>query len=244
MLLVVTDNILQFDNLEFVWFFSYPELLGVTASYSIADLNTTPTKLYNCFIQRVDSTRQSWFYFLQHYNLLNQGHVSFLLNQLEDYSKLSGKELFDYIHREYGLHQLSHFDQAYQSLRSQVPYCNFVESSNLIPLIQDSKYSLVLETYAVDDNRNQWCVTEKLLRALQFPNYVLPFSQRGTIAILKSLGIQFNLDLDRLDQLPWQQRQQELLKFLINDQVEFDSELLYNNSLHNQQLLKSWQRTY
>jgi hypothetical protein len=73
---------------------------------------------------------------------------------------------------------------------------------------------------------------------------VLPFCQRGTIAILKSLGFQFNLDLDWLDQQSWQQRQQELLKYLINDPVEFDPALLYNTSLHNQQLLKSWQRIY
>ena len=241
---VITDNILNFKNLEFVRFFSYPELLGVTASYDTPAHNLQPSKLYNCFIQRVDSVRQSWFYFLHHYGLLDQGYVSLLLFQLTDYSLLTGKELFDHIHQKYALDQLPHFEKAYQNLKNQVPYRNFPENNNLLPLIQDSKYSLVLETCAVDDDKNQWCFTEKLLRALQFPNLVLPFCQKGSIAILKSLGFEFNLNLDQLDQLSWQERQKYLLDFLINDSVEFNPEILYNTSLHNQQLLKSWKIKY
>jgi hypothetical protein len=243
-LFVITDNILKFDDLEFVNFFSCPELLGVTASYDVPANNIHPTKLYNCFIQRVDSVRQSWFYFLYHHNLLDQGYVSLLLKQLTIYSSLTGKELFDYIHQQHALYQLPHFEQAYQSLKNQVPYRNFVEEYNLLPLIQDSKYSLVLETFAVDDDRNQWCFTEKLLRALQSTNFVLPFCQKGGIAVLKSLGFQFNLDLYHLDQLSWHERQQQLLNFLINDPIDYDADMLYNTSLHNQQLLKSWKVRY
>lgn len=243
-LFIITDNILKFDDLEFVNFFSCPELLGITASSNVPINNTSPNKLYNCFIQRVDSVRQSWFYFLHHHDLLDQGYVSLLLKQLTSYSSLTGKDLFDHIHQRHALYQLPHFEQAYQSLKNQVPYCNFVEEYNLLPLIQDSKYSLVLETYAVDDDRNQWCFTEKLLRSLQSTSFVLPFCQKGSVAILKSLGFQFNLDLDHLDQLSWHERQQQLLNFLINDTVDYDADMLYNTSLHNQQLLKSWKVRY
>ena len=244
MVFVITDNILNFDNLEFVNFFSYPELLGVTASYDTIATITPPKKLYNCFIHRVDSVRQSWFYFLHYHNLLDKGYVSFLLKQLNSYSVLTGKDLFDYIHQHYKLNQLPHFEQAYQSLKNQVPYRNFFENYNLLPLIQDSKYSLVLETYANNDDKNQWCFTEKILRALQFPPFVLPFCQKGSITILKSLGLEFNLDLIQLDHLNWIDRQQRLLNFLIDDPVEFNADMLYNISLHNQQLLKSWKSKY
>ena len=243
-LLVVTDNILNFDNLSCVKFFSYPKLLGVTASYNNNLTVAAPTKLYNCFIQRVDSTRQSWFYFLHQNNLLDQGYVSLLMKQLSSYSNLTGVELFDYIHSHYQLDALPHFEQAYWHTRAQIPFQNFKEINNLLPYILDSKYSLVLETYATDDDRNQWCFTEKSLRAIQFPTIPLLFVQRGGINILKSLGLEINNAADQLDQLPWQERQQHLLKILIDDSVDFNANLLYNQSQHNQNLLRSWKTEY
>jgi hypothetical protein len=243
-LLVVTDNILNFDNLSCVKFFSYPKLLGVTASYYDNPIINTPTKLYNCFIQRVDSVRQSWFYFLYHYNLLDQGYVSLLMKQLTDYSKLTGIELFDYTHSHYQLDALPHFEQAYQSTRAQIPFQNFEEKNNLLPYILDSKYSLVLETYAIEDDRNQWCFTEKSLRALQFPSIPLLFVQRGGISILKSLGLEIINDIVQVDQLNWQNRQQQLLKILIDDAVDIDSNMLYNQCQHNRWLLQSWKTDY
>ena len=58
------------------------------------------------------------------------------------------------------------------------------------------------------------------------------------------MGFQFSLDLEHLDQLSWQERQQQLLNFLINDTLDYDANVLYNISLHNQQLLKSWKIRY
>jgi len=241
---VLTDNVLDFADLEFVKFSSYPTLLGMTASYNDLEFKDHFNKLYNCFMQRCDSVRQSWFYFLHHYNLLEKGHVSFLLKQLSNYSTLTGKELFDYIHHEYRLFDLPHFDQAYYFLKDRVPFRNFKENNNLSYYILDSKYSLILETYACEDDINQWCFTEKLLRAMQFPNYVLPFCQKGSIGVLKSLGLEFNLDIDFIDQLPWQQRQHHLLQILVNDSVEYNQTLLEDVSLHNRNILKSWKTEY
>lgn len=245
MLMVITDNVLNFDNLLCVKFFSYPKLLGITAAYPDNVTVNTPTKLFNCFIQRVDSVRQSWFYFLHQNNLLDQGYVSLLMQQTTDYSKnLTGVELFDYIHFHYQLNALPHFEQAYQQTRSQIPFRNFEEKNNLPGYILDSKYSVVLETYAINDDQDQWCFTEKSLRAIQFPAIPLLFVQRGGIGVLKSLGFKINHDMDYLDQSDWQQRQQLLLKILVDDSVDFDIELLYNQSQHNRNLLQSWKTEY
>ena len=242
---VATDNILQLEDLPCVKFRSFPELLGITDCYdTVPAPNPNPGRLYNCFMQRVDSVRQSWFYFLHQYNLLEQGYVSYLMKTMPFYSELTGRDLFDFIHQQYGLGQLSHFEQAYLALRDQVPFRNFDEVNDLAGYLQDSKYSLTFDTNYGDDDPGRWCFTEKILRAMQFPNYVLPILQKGSVGVLKSLGFEFNLELDHLDQMNWQERQTELLNILITDTVDFDHELLYNVSVHNQDLIRSWKRQY
>jgi hypothetical protein len=238
---VVSDNISIPYIYNNITFFSYPKLLGVTASYT--DIPTVnPKTLYNCFIQRADSVRQSWFYFLHNLNLLDRGYASYLLKQLPDYSELTGKDLFDYIHLHYQLNQLPAFESAYHALRPQVPYRNFLEQENLLPLILDSKYSVVLETYV--DEIGPKTYTEKSLRTLQFPTIPLLFVSRGAIAGLKSLGFEMAIDLDYIDNLNWTERQQELLKILVEDRVDFDPESLYNQCMHNRQLLQGWKTEY
>jgi len=242
---VVTDNLIEFNDLEFIKFVSYPKLLGVTASYKNIDFTSvTPTKLYNCFIQRVDSTRQSWFYFLHTYDLLDRGYVSLLMKQLSSYSTLVGKELFDYIHYTYQLNKLPHFETAYQSRKNQIPFRNFEEKNNLLSLIADSKYSLVLETYAVEDDGTRWCFTEKSLRAIQFPTIPLLFVQKHGVQKLKNLGFEIGNYMDQLDGQTWHQRQTHLLDLLINDNIDIDWNQLYNQSKHNRDLLESWKVDY
>jgi hypothetical protein len=82
------------------------------------------------------------------------------------------------------------------------------------------------------------------LRAIQFPTIPLLFTQRGGIGVLKSLGLQINSDADQFDHLNWQERQQHLLEILVNDSIDFDIELLYNQSQHNRHLLRSWKTEY
>lgn len=242
---VLTDNLIDLDDFDFVKFSSYPKLLGVTASYkSVEFSDVRPSKLFNCFIQRVDSVRQSWFYFLHEYNLIDQGYVSLLMKQLQDYSGLKDKELFDYIHYNFQLNQLPHFESAYQDRREQIPFRNFVEENNLLPLILDSKYSLVLETYAIKDDVQQWCFTEKSLRAIQFPVVSLLFVQKHGIQKLQHLGFEIGNHMNELDQKPWQERQQELLNILVNNTLDIPQQELYNQSKHNQNLLESWKIEY
>lgn len=237
-----TDNIVgnsyQFPSIKI---FSIPKILGITANYGDVDLSAKrEQKYFNCFIQRTDSVRQTWFYFLYEKKLLNRGYVSFLLFQFDDFSKLTDKELFAWIHNEYNLGELPHFQNAYNNLKHQVPFRNFEENNDLVDYILSSKYSLNLETYANQDN-DCWCFTEKTLRSLQLPTIDLMFLQTGGYKVLKNLGFEL-LDHSYIDCLPWQQRQQKLLEILENDSVDYDRKSLVEKALYNQQLMSKWQK--
>jgi hypothetical protein len=245
---VVTDNLIdvppkyQFSNIRF---FSFPELLGVTYRPDFQDIQPQETsRLYNCFMQRCESTRQSWFYFLWSNDILDKGYVSYLLYQLRNYSQLSGQDLFDYIHYQKGLHEVTDFDLAYQNLRDQVPFRNFQENNNLAVYILQSKYSVILETYAIDDDRGQWCFTEKSLRHLQLPCINLLFSQKHAASMLKKLQLEIDPVNFKFDHLDWIQRQQIILEILTKDTVVESQQLQQARSQHNREILCHWQKSY
>jgi hypothetical protein len=235
---VVTDNFYKFQNLSNIYFFAFTELNGIFATDDPIIVERPKIKLFNCFMNRVESTRQSWFYFLHHYGLLDQGHVSFLLNCLPSYSKCQGKDLFDYIHKTYGLDQLVTFETAYQALKNSVPYQNFSEVGDLITYTVDSKYSLVLETCAPEDIP-QWHVSEKSMRALQHPTIPLLFLQAHGLKLLKSLGFELGADYSYIDQMIWQDRQMALLKILIDDPFDYNETQAVDMCRHNRQVLRN-----
>jgi len=245
---VITDNILDSKDFEFdnVKVFSCPELLGVTASYhDPVKANRNPSKLFNCFIQRVDSMRQAWFYLLHLYDLLDKGYVSFLLKQLASESKLTGIELFDQIRDQWFDPTVdSAYFNAHEVLRSQVPYRNFDEQNNLIPLILDSRYSLVLETYVGQDRAPHFCFTEKILRGLQFPVTNLLFGQPQSALKLRQLGLQVDPVMHEADDLLEADRQQHLLNILVNNSCAVDYDYLEDRSVHNRDLINSWKQSY
>jgi len=244
----LTDNIVdttQTKKLKNITFISINELFGMIDCQKISNnTQTSPSRLFNCFIQRVESVRQSWFYFLKHYDLLDKGYVSFLLFQYEFYSDKSGIELFDWIHTHHELNKLPHFEQAYHELRPHVPYKNFIETTNLDSHAADSKYSLVLETYAVEDGHIGYCYTEKLHRALQSPTINLLFSQQHSLSKLTELGFKIDDFMLQIDKLPWIERQQKLLDILVKDLVAYDADLLYNNALHNRELIFDYKQEF
>jgi hypothetical protein len=236
---VITDNFYKYQNLSNIKFFAFTELNGVFFTDAPLDTSVSKSKLYNCFINRTESVRQSWFYFLYHYDLLDRGYVSLLMNNLESYSKYQGKDLFEYIHYKFGLDKLPHFENAYQAFKDLVPYQNFKEIGDLQPYITDSKYSLVLETCASETTEDQWHYSEKSMRALQQPTIPLLFVQSNGIALLKSLGFEMYADHSSIDNLPWQSRQQEILNILINDSIEYNQDRAIEICLHNRQVLKN-----
>jgi len=243
----VTDNLIDKDKYAFenIRILSFPQLLGMTArTDNQFDMSSSPGRLYNCFIQRCESVRQSWFYFLWLEGLLDKGYVSYLLYQLDDYSKLTGVDLFDFIHYNKGLDQLKKFQDAHQTLRSQVPYRNFEENFDLITYINDSKYSVILETYAIDDDRYQWCFTEKVLRSLQSDTINLIFAQKNSTKCLGSLGLEVDPINQRWDSDDWVIRQRKILEILKTDGVPFDAKSQKDRCHHNRSLLQSWKTEY
>jgi len=235
----ITDNLVDDSDLHLqcIKIFSVTELFGMVSQFDIQPISN-PSKLYNCFIQRVDQVRQSWFYFLQHYDLLDKGYVSFLLYQIESYSKLEGIELYDFIHKKSMMSKLPHFQQAYLDLRSKVPYRNFEENANLSVYLKDSKYCLTLETYALEDSHIASCYTEKTQRSLQFPGINLLFSQQNSLLKLTQIGFEIEDFMLEIDKHPWVQRQQMILDILINDSIELNPKEAYNRAMHNKQKFK------
>lgn len=222
LLVVATDSIVEIDNVSNIRFFQHPVLFGINFFHANINNFTTinnnnPTKLFNCFINRTEATRQSWFYFLYLANLLDRGYVSCLMNQIYD---LSGLKLFDYNHYN-GLNTLEKFNQAYDHLRSMVPYRNFNENGILIDKILDSKYSIVLDSFAVGyDNIGSWFVSEKVIRSLTTPTIDLLFVQSGCIKRLKNIGLEIN-DY-AFDNDDWRVRQQKILDIVSNDLIEYN----------------------
>lgn len=243
---VITDNVIQFSSLNCVEFFSKPEYLGLATSYQDHYLeDVDKKKLFNCFMQRADSVRQSWFYFLQNKQLLEQGHVSFLLKQMENYGNgRTDVELFDYIHYHYHLDAVPHFDQAYHELRIKIPYRNFQEQHNLLPLILESKYSLTLETFATEDDTGYWSWTEKSLRDLQLPVLPLMFWQKRSAEILSNLGLNIPEYLWDFDNMSWLDRQQKILHILENDSIIYKYSECLDRAQHNRLQLHKWKMAY
>lgn len=244
---IITDNYIDqqcVSHLKNIYFFGLYKFLGMMANYGDRYLEVVPKKkLFNCFIQRTDSTRQSWFYFLHSKNLIDQGHVSLLLKQLKDYSGLTGRDLFEYIHYKYQLNALEHFDRAFNELKSQVPYRNFKEENDLLPLILETKYSLILETF-FSAPPGAWCWTEKSLRDLQLPVIPLIFAQEGSATQLKKIGFEIPDYLLEIDNLNWIERQQIFLNILSNDSIDEPDQVLIERAKHNRSLLETWKKTY
>lgn len=237
----ITDNLVDDSDLHLqcIKILSVIELFGMVSQFDIR-LMSNPSKLYNCFIQRVDQVRQSWFYFLKHHDLLDKGYVSFLLYQIKSYSDLEGVELYDFIHKKSMMGELPHFQQAYSDLRSNVPYRNFEENADLSVYLKDSKYCLTLETYAVEDLHIASCYTEKIQRALQFPGINLFFSQQNSLLKLKQIGFEMEDFMLEIDNHPWIQRQQMILDILVNDLIELNPKELYNRAMHNKSMNKHY----
>lgn len=201
-----------------------------------------PDRAYNCLINRICSTRQSWFYKL--FDLgLDQGFVSFNIDyrmQSSD-SYLDKLKLFDQLHYQYN----TLFQRQYEATRPMVPFCNFEQTSNIENIISRSVISLVIETY-FDDNR-AIALSEKIFRALQLPRPFLLFAPLGTIQYLKSIGFRVIDDVvnHSYDLEPtWQVRQsmilEQLEKFLAYP--EYDIPQTWQDvSYHNQKLMRSWQ---
>ena len=182
--IIVTDNVVNRPHVPL-----YPEFWG-SYNYQPDYISRPPTRLFNCFINRVCLTRQSWFYQFVRRNLLHFGSVSFLL----DYRKLptginNKKELSEYIFAQGN----SIFEPEHTLMRDKVPFCNF--EGDLDQVIVDSHVSLVIETYF--DWSETIALSEKIFRALQLPRPFMLFSMPGSVDVLRRYG--FDVWDDQVD---------------------------------------------
>ena len=217
--------------------FSDPRLFALTALTDPAPEPLNEFKLYNAFIHRAEPVRQSWFYFLWLRGLLDRGYVSYHLYQFD--TKLTGQDLFDHIHHR-TLDQMESFNQAYCALRPLVPYHNFADSDDLGSVISQTKYSLVLDTYAPVDDVGSFYISEKVTRALQYPTCNLLFVQRDTLYRLHRAGLIIPPQMLEIDTLPWIQRQQRLLDILEHDQIDTSAQDRFQQCVHNRSIMATW----
>jgi len=181
----VTDA--WYHNPTFKYFNLSPEFWG-QCRYDAEYSNNLPTKTFNCFINRTDPMRQSWFYQLVRRNLIDEGHVSFRLAYRDnDYKHINNdssiyekQELYNWIFDK----GLEIFKKEHNLMIDKVPFCNF--TSDLEQCIIDSKISLVIETYF--HCRDYISLTEKIFRQLQLPRPFVLYCNPGAIKLLRDHG--------------------------------------------------------
>ena len=233
---IVTDNKLQRDYIP-LW----PEFWG-GFSYNSQYVNRLPVREFNCFINRTDPIRQSWFYQLVRRNVIDKGYVSFLL----DYRNPSFKnkqELYEWIFNK----GCEIFQVEHDLMRDRVPFQNF--DGDLDQIIVDSKISLVIETYF--DRNEVITFSEKIFRALQLPRPFLLYSALGAVDFLKSQG--FDVYDDVVDHSYDNEPDDIQRQIKILNQLEKSFDLVYTNETlieyecraeHNRQLLKKFKQAW
>jgi len=222
---LVTDNIVQLDHIPL-----YPEYWG-TYSYQSEYIDRAPTRLFNCFMNRVCTTRQSWFYQFVRRNLLHFGNVSFLLDSR---NLPRGKELYDANYIGYEIFEVEH-----ELMRDRVPFVNF--DGDLDQAVIDSQFSVVIETYF--DWPDTIAFSEKVFRALQLPRPILLYSMPGSVKTLRDYGFELFDDIidHSYDSEPDQIKRQVMIldqlcawkdrTFTAQHLVDFDQRIKYNRDL-------------
>lgn len=140
-------------------------------------------KEFNCFINRNDAIRQTWFYLLYSRNLLDQGYVSYnAAVRLALTNNKNSMDYFDENHRTF----LSSFDYIYDDIKKIIPYKSFDETGDLRDTILQTKFSIVIETYF--ERTDSITFSEKTYRVLQVPRPWLLFGSTGSVQYLRELG--------------------------------------------------------
>ena len=212
--------------------------------YDVSNFNIH--KDFNCFINRMDTIRQSWLYQLIRRQLLDLGYVSFNMD-ISRIPELNGLTLFQAFEKQFN-EQLKIFRPEHEKICNQVPYKNFNDNGDLTEIILDSKFSIILETYF--HNNNLVTFSEKIFRCLQLPRPWVLYSHKHAVHYLRVMGF------DVLDDIV--DHSYDTIEFAIERQVEILNlvEKLVNLDIiplqtrlrqaaeHNQQLLKKFADTW
>ena len=235
--LVITDNVIANFEYQALW----PEYWG-SFSYTPQYQNNIPSQAFNCFINRTDPVRQSWFYQLVRRNLLDQGAVSFLL----DYRKSLAPSGID-VDNKAELYQwvfeqgCEIFAAEHELMRSNVPFQNF--TGEIDQVMCDSKLGLIIETYF--HCADVIAFSEKIFRALQLPRPFLLYCAPGAVKVLREQGFDvyddivdhaYDTEMNSIDRQIKILNELEKSKYIVyNKQVLQDFE---RRAVHNRSLLK------
>ena len=208
--------------------------------------NVLPTKGFNCFLNRLDVIRQSWFYQLLRRNLLDHGYVSFNMNIHHVKEKFKNlllpQEIFQ---AQFEHYHSSVFAEEHKIAQSLVPYRNFDQSTDLDDLIMQSKFSIIVETY-FDDN-NAITFTEKTIRALRLPRPWVLFGPKNSVKQLRTWGFDVLDDLvdhNSYDQFESHIDRETVILDMAKTLLQFDTQQHWHRlkkaSDHNLKLLTDW----
>ena len=154
-----------------------------------------PEKKFNCFINRMDTIRQSWLYQLIRYNIFEQGFVSFNMDVSVGFQqgKFSADTTAADVFEEQFQSHLNIFQVEHDLIKTQVPYRNFNSTISLDHIIMTSEFSIVLETYF--DINEAITFSEKIFRCLKLPRPWILFAMKGSVQHLRNLGFDVLDDL-------------------------------------------------
>jgi len=158
-------------------------------------IECVPNFKFNCFITRMDPTRQGWLYQLERRKLFDLGLISFNM----DISRHTLQNKYPpgttphYIFESQFQQFLQIFQKEHAVLKSKVPYRNFSDSLPLSQIIMQTEFSIVLETYF--DNNNIIVFSEKIFRCLKLPRPWVLFAMKNAVAYLRDMGFDVLDDL-------------------------------------------------
>ena len=213
--------------------------------YDLLIADQIPTKDFCCFINRMDPSRQGWFYQLIRRKLLPDGFVSFNMEtkRLIEFKDLAPEQVFEKQYQKY----MTIFESEHTIAKSIVPYRNFDKDADLDDVIMQSKFNIVLETYA--SNNNQIVFTEKIIRSLRLPRPWLLYGAQNAVALLREWGFDVLddfVDHDRYDCLDFDIDRQTVILDMAQEMQNFDTEKHWDRlktaSDHNLELLKYWKK--
>jgi hypothetical protein len=181
-----------------------PDWYGIYHGAQVIKSSIPVEKKFNCFMNRMDSIRQSWLYLLIRRGVFDQGLISFRMdigrhNVIDTpffSAELSAQDVFT----QQFQHYMPNFAHEHEFIKNQVPYKNF--DGSLRQAIMQTEFSLVLETY-FDCNTNI-SLSEKIFRCLILPRPWLLFAVKNAVAHLRQIGFDVlddlvNHDYDNID---------------------------------------------
>jgi len=231
--------------------YTLPESFYGTYYVDSLNLDGKIVRDFNCFMNRMDVARQNWFYILYQRGWLDQGWVSFnidLLNESTDYPSNNSLEVFDHFHQT----MLNSYDHLYPSVKTIVPYKNFVDTYNQFERTLETKFSIVMEPYF--ERPDSICFSEKTMRVLQLPRPWVLFGSTGSVSKLRDMGFDVFDDFvdhsyDAFDtQHSYAQRQNAMLieieKLLQLQPTPAIIDIWKQKAQHNRNILKTWSQSW